>query len=146
MFQFFNGLTEIKVTDPQCPAKLFSAGKVCEAEVNSMRATLMPLGGSDQRLLEAASGDGLITTEKTGLGLATCDWGGGGSGDGRKGLQEGEWGAENTKEDRILKQNPQCLSETGTRPAGEGRPVTPPTPPTRPGHVNNTEPLTQITR
>ena len=103
----------------------------------------MPLGGSDQRFLEAASGDGLITTEKTGLGLATCDWGrGGGSGDGRKGLQEGEWGAENTKEDRILKKNPQCMSETGTRAAGEGRPVTH----TPPGHVNNTEPLAQITR
>lgn len=45
----------------------------------------MPLGGSDQRLLEAASGDALITTETTGLGLArvTGGWGGG-SGDGRQ--------------------------------------------------------------
>lgn len=62
-FVFFNNLIEIKATDHQCLAKLLGR-RICESGVNAIR-------GSDQRLLEPASGEGLITTmEKTALGLA----------------------------------------------------------------------------
>lgn len=66
----------------------------------------MPLGGSDQRLLEAASGDGLITTEKTGLGLARVTGAGGvGMADG-KGVTGGRVGSRKHKG----RQNPQTES------------------------------------
>ena len=113
MFRFFNNLIEIKATDHQCLAKLLGR-RICEAGVNAIR-------GSDQRLLEPASGGGLITTtEKTALGLAHL----------MRGLvderRKSSYRREREGQKRQRKRDLDAFQRLETRAAGEDKPVTTP--------------------